>query len=85
MADDWKKELAGKDSINIIVRPNSPKTEIKKFDAEHQAYRVNIKAAPEKGEANKEIIKYFTKLLKKDVKIISGLKSRRKVLRIKWI
>lgn len=85
MADDWKKEIAGKDSINIIVKPNSPKTGIKEFDSEKQAYRVNIKAVPEKGEANKEVIKYFTKLLRKDVKITSGLKSRKKVLRIKWI
>jgi len=85
MADGWKKRLAGKESINIIVRPNSPKTEIKEFDSGKQAYRVNIKAVPEKGKANKDVIKYFTKLLKKDVKIVSGLKSRKKVLRIKWI
>lgn len=74
--------LANKKTINIIVKPNSPKTEIKAFDNDNQAYRIDIKAHPEKGAANKEIIKYFTKLLKKNVRIISGMKVRRKTLRI---
>ncbi|MCK4708077.1 MAG: YggU family protein [Gammaproteobacteria bacterium] len=84
MASDAKKwaELIDKETIDIIVKPNSPKTEIKSFDSDKQAYRVDVKAHPEKGEANKEIVKYFIKILKKEVRIISGLKSRRKVLRI---
>ena len=84
MASDVKKwaELIDKETIDIIVKPNSPKTEIRVFDSEKGAYSIDVKAHPEKGEANKEIVKYFTKLLKKDVKIISGLKSRRKILRI---
>lgn len=68
--------------FKIIVKPNSPKNEIVYFDKEKQAYRVNIKAVPEKGKANMEIIKFFSKLLKKKVKIVKGLKSREKVLRI---
>ena len=85
MASDVKKwaELIDKETIDIIVKPNSPKTEIRIFDSEKGAYRIDVKAHPEKGEANKEIVKYFTKILKKDVRIISGLKSRRKVLRIR--
>ena len=69
--------------LKIIVKPKSPKSEIKNFDKEKQALRVNIKAEPEKGKANKEIIKFFTKLLKKQVKIISGLTSKTKTLEIK--
>ena len=69
--------------LKIIVNPNSPKNEIKTFDKEKQSLRVNIKAPPEKGKANKEIIKFFKKLLKKEVKIISGLKNKTKILRIK--
>jgi len=74
--------LAGKETIEIIVKPNSSKTEIKAFDCDNQVYHVDVKAHPEKGAANKEIIKYFTKLLKKNVRIISGMKIRRKILRI---
>ena len=84
MASDANKwaELTDKETIEILVKPNSPKTEIKSFDGDKQTYRVDVKAHPEKGEANKEIVKYFTKILKKDVRIISGLKSRRKILRM---
>lgn len=69
--------------IIVIVRPNSPKTEIKEYDKEKKAYRVNIKAPPEKGKANLEIIRFFSKLLKKKVRIVSGMKSREKLLEIK--
>ena len=68
--------------LKIIVKPKSPKNELKSFDKEKQALRVNIKAEPEKGKANREIIKFFTKLLKKRVSITSGLKSKNKTLQI---
>lgn len=73
-------ELNGK--ITIIVKANSPKSEITGFDEEKKAYKVNIKAVPEKGKANAEVIKFFKKLTKKEVRILSGLKSREKVLEI---
>jgi uncharacterized protein (TIGR00251 family) len=69
-------------SFKIIVKPNSPKNKIIDFDKDKNAYRVEIKAKPEGGKANLEIIKFFTKRFKKKVKIIKGLHSRAKVLRI---
>ncbi len=66
--------------LKIIVKPNSPKTEIIK--PEKDTLRINVKASPEKGKANKEIIKFFTKLLKRKVKITKGLKSKEKILKI---
>ena len=75
--------------IKVIVRPNSPKTKIIGYDKEKKAYRLNVKAQPEKGKANLEVVKFFTKLLKKEnkesktnrkIRIVSGLKSREKVL-----
>lgn len=68
--------------LKIIVKPNSPKTEIKGWDKGKEALKVNVKAEPEKGKANKEVIKLFTKLLKKKVAITHGLVSKQKVLRI---
>jgi len=67
--------------FKIIVKPNSAKNEIKKFDEGRKAYRVNIKEKAEDNKANIEIIKFFSKLLKKKVKIIKGLKSKEKVLK----
>ncbi len=68
-------------TFRIIVKPNSPKNKIINFDKEKNTYRVNIKERPEQNKANIEIIKFFSKLLKKKVKIIKGLKSREKVLK----
>jgi len=67
--------------FKIIVKPNSPKSELLGYDKERQAYRVAIKAKPEDNKANIEIIKFFSRLLKKRVHIISGLKSKEKLLK----
>lgn len=69
------------ETFTIIIKPNSPKTELKGFDKNQQAYRLDIKAAPEKGKANQEVIRFFAKKMKKHVKIISGLRKRKKVLK----
>ena len=66
--------------VKIIVKPNSPRTEIIKWDDERNAFRVAAGAAPEKDKANKEVVKFFSKLLKKKVEIVSGGSSREKVL-----
>lgn len=75
------KELKEKNYIKIIVKPNSPENEIVKYDQNKDAYIVNIKAKPIKNEANKAIIKFFSKLLKKKVNIVKGLKSREKIIK----
>ena len=66
--------------FGITVKTNSPKTLLKGFDKDKNVYIVAVKAQPEKGKANAEIIKFFSKLLKKKVKIISGLTSKRKTI-----
>jgi uncharacterized protein (TIGR00251 family) len=63
--------------LKIKVKPNSSKNEILKKD---DFYIVKIKAKPEKGQANKEIIKLFTKKFKRKVRIIKGLKNKEKLL-----
>ena len=68
--------------LKIIVKPNSPKTAIVKYDSERDALIVNVHAKPEDNKANIEIIKFFTKLLRKKVSIKTGLKNREKILLI---
>ncbi|MBD3310348.1 YggU family protein [Candidatus Woesearchaeota archaeon] len=68
--------------IRVIIRPNSNKNEILGFDKEKGAYRVSIKAAPEKGKANAELVKFLSKLLKRKVTLVSGMKRKEKTLRI---
>jgi len=67
--------------FKIIVKPNAPKNKIIGYDKERKAYEVAIKAKPQNNKANIEIIKFFSKLLKKRVKIIKGIKNREKILK----
>ena len=69
-------------SVKIIVKPNSSKNRILGFDKDRRAYRVEIKAKPEANKANIEIVKFFSKKFKKKVKIVKGLYSKEKVLKI---
>ena len=68
--------------FKIIVKPNSKNNKIEGFDKERNAYRVCVKAKPQENKANIEIIKFLSKLLKKKVKISSGLKSKEKIIEI---
>jgi len=70
-------------TLKISVKPNSSKTEIVNLDENNKIIKVNIKAPADKNKANLEIIKFFSKLLKKKVIIKKGLKSREKTLEIK--
>jgi len=68
------------DTLRVIVKPNSSKDEIVKLDDKELIVR--IAAPPEKDKANKELIKFLSKRFKKRVKIIKGLKSRKKTITI---
>jgi uncharacterized protein len=66
----------------FIVKPNAKTTKLLGYDPDRKAYRVEIKSKPDKGEANKELEKFLSKHFKKKVKIISGHKSRVKMIEI---
>jgi uncharacterized protein (TIGR00251 family) len=68
--------------LAIIVKTNSPKTEIIGWDDNKKSLKVNVHAKPEDNEANFEVIKFFSKQLKKKVIIKSGTRSREKLLEI---
>lgn len=74
--------LANEKLLKILVRPNSKKNEIMGVDTARNALKVNIAAPAEKDKANKEVIKFLSKLLKKKVRIVHGLKSKEKIIRI---
>lgn len=68
--------------FKIIAKPNSKETKLECFDSQRNAYVIRVKAKPEGNKANIEAIKFLSKLLKKKVKIIAGLKSREKLMEI---
>jgi uncharacterized protein (TIGR00251 family) len=73
-----EKILVGR--IKIIVKPNAKKDELLGFDEEKQAFKVAIAAPPEDNKANIAVIKFFTRLTKKKVTIVTGLTSKQKLL-----
>lgn len=70
-------------NIKITVKTNMPKTEIVGFDDSKKALKVNVRAKPDNNEANVEVVKFFSKFLKKKVVIKSGARSKEKLLEIK--
>ncbi len=68
--------------LSVVVKPNAPKTEVVSWDNDKQALRMNVHAAPEKGKANLEIVKFFKKKFKVDVIIVRGTKRHNKMLKI---
>ena len=68
--------------FKIIVKPSSKKTEILDYNKEKKAINLAVSAPAEKNKANIEVIKFFSRLLKKKVVIVSGLTNREKVIKI---
>ena len=68
--------------FKILVKPNSKENKIERFDKERHAYIIHIKAKPEDNKANTEIIKFLSRLLKRKVSILSGFKSREKIIQV---
>lgn len=79
------KEIANGILVDIEVSPNASKFEISGYNSWRERIEIRLKSLPQKGKANKEIIKEISKLTKVDVEIISGLKSHQKTLLIKKI
>ena len=65
--------------IEVRVVPNSKEFLIKKQD---EGFKIYLKSKAEKGKANRVLVKEFTKILKKNVSIVHGLKSNKKVIEI---
>ncbi|MCK5698856.1 MAG: DUF167 domain-containing protein [Candidatus Aenigmarchaeota archaeon] len=65
--------------MEIKVKPNQPKFKI--IHATNPL-TVGLKSKPDKNQANIELMKMFTKILKTPVTIVSGEKSKNKTIKI---
>jgi len=63
--------------VETVVTPNA-----RAFGLEYVApyLRVWVRSPPEKGEANKELVKELSRALGCEVRILGGVKSRKKLL-----
>ncbi len=68
--------------INVLVKTRASKNEVIGFDNEKQVYILTVKSAPEKGAANLEVVKLLSRHFKMPARIISGFKSKKKLVQI---
>ena len=71
--------------LQIYVQPKAKRTEIDGMDEWRKRLKVKVKAPPVEGKANKEIVKFFSKLFGAEVSIICGETAREKDLLIKGL
>lgn len=72
--------------LAVKVTPNASKNQISGIEGD--ALKIKIAAAPEKGEANEELIRFVAKWLgiaKSNIQLIQGATSRHKRLFIKGL
>ncbi len=66
--------------IKIKVRPNSKTQDIEKIG--ESEYKVSLKEKAEDNKANIELLKLLKKQFGKEAKIIKGLKSKNKIVKV---
>lgn len=66
-------------TIDVDVTPGAKRSEIG-FDEWRNAITIKVKNPPKKGKANNEIIKTFKEFLGREIDIIAGHTSSRKVI-----
>ena len=71
--------------IDIDVQANAKKNEITGINEWRKRLVIKIKAPATEGKANKEIIKFFKEIFKKDVEIVAGKLNPQKTILIKDI
>ena len=70
--------------LRLKVLPGASKTKIRNI-MEDETIKIDVAAVPEKGKANKELIGYLAKefgVNKKNIKILSGISDRIKLIKI---
>ena len=67
-------------TLLVKVKPNSPKTRIVSEDGDRLT--IEISAPAEQNKANIELIKLLSKHFNGDVKILRGLTSKTKLIRV---
>ena len=64
---------------SVAVKPNSKASSLS-FDKNLHAYIAEVKSKPENNKANFELITLFHKKEKKRVRIVSGFRSKKKMI-----
>lgn len=85
LASQQKRILTAKEPVyfRIKVSPGSSRNEfVALLNTEEPTLKIRIAAPPEKGKANKEIIKFFKKQFGRPCEIVSGMTDEVKLVRV---
>lgn len=83
MSNNYLNAISSADNnvfVDIEVYPNSNKFQISGFNEWRNRFEIRIKQVPQKGKANKEIVKELSKIFNCDVSISKGEKSSQKTI-----
>lgn len=83
MSNNYLNAISSADNnvfVDIEVSPNSNKFQISCFNEWRNRFEIRIKQIPQKGKANKEIVKELSKIFNCDVSISKGEKSSQKTI-----
>ena len=78
MTVNFLKETKEGTLLLVYVQPKAKKNEIEGVDEWRGRLKVKIKAPPVEGKANKELVKFLSKLLSAEVELVRGETSREK-------
>jgi len=65
------------EKIKVVVKTNSKENKIERID---DYYKVSLKARSVEEEANLELVKFLSRYFKNRARIISGLRSKEKLI-----
>jgi len=66
--------------VTVKIKPGASETKI--LSQNENKLEVAVAASPEQNKANIELLKFLTKHFKSKVKIIRGLHSREKIIKV---
>ncbi len=66
----------------VIVKPNSSKTGILGFDRDKNAHMISVAAPASGNKANRELLKFLSRITGRRARIKSGLGSRKKIIEL---
>lgn len=66
--------------VRVLVKTDAAETKMMGFDEERKVWRVEVAAPAVENRANVELLKFFSRFVKKPVRVVSGLSSKEKIL-----
>ena len=68
--------------LKVIIKPNSKNNSIIGYDETKKAFKIEIKQPAQDNKANLELIRFLKKEYGLPTKILKGMSSKEKILRV---